>query len=139
MITFFLIARVLYAAVFIIAPLQVLASYGSIAAAPPLRRVPAPRIMVPAMSIVSILGAALVILGLWPDLGVILIMVFLIPVTFTMHAFWTVADPVQARAKRDAFLLNLCALGGGLLLFWVVNQTQHVPAALHSTPFFSRW
>lgn len=70
---FFLIARILFAAVFVIVPAQVIGSSALVAAAPPLRRVPLPRVSVVAGSAVAIGAAVVVILGVWPDLGALLI------------------------------------------------------------------
>ena len=132
----FLVGRVFFATVFVITPLQVVRSAPQIATAPPLRPVPFPELAVRAVAIIAIAGATLVILGVWPDLGVILIAAFLVPVSVVMHPFWSVEDADTARQKRDSFLLNLSVLGGGLILFWLVNQTQEVPAGLISTPLF---
>lgn len=100
---------------------------------------PLPRVAVVAASSVAIGGAVLVVLGVWPDLGALLIAAYLVPVTVVMHAFWTYEDPAQARGHRDSFFLNTSPVGGGLILFWAVNLSQHVPAALVSAPLFDRW
>jgi putative oxidoreductase len=135
----FLIARLLFAAVFIIAPAQVVRSSAEVANAPPLRRVPQSRLSVIAMSGVAIVAGVLVSLGVWPDLGALLIVVYLVPVTLVIHPFWTFDEPALKKQNWDSFLLNTCVLGGALILFWAVNQMQHVPAALISTPLFGRW
>jgi uncharacterized membrane protein YphA (DoxX/SURF4 family) len=135
----FLVARVLLVAVFVIVPLQVIGASGLIAAAPPLRRVPVPRASIVAMSSAAIAGAALVILGVWPDVGALVIAAYLVPVTLVMHPFWTFADAGQRKSHRESLLLNVSILGGCLLFFWALNQTQHVPAALVSSPLIGRW
>lgn len=111
MSVFFLVSRILFAAVFVIVPMQVIVSSALVAAAPPMRRVPLPRISVVAASSVAIGGAALVVLGLWPDLGALLIAAYLVPVTVVMHAFWTFEDPAQVKEHRDSFFLNTSLVG----------------------------
>jgi putative oxidoreductase len=135
----FLVSRILFVAVFVIVPTQVISSSSKIAMAPPLRRVPLPRVSVVGASVVAIAAAALMILGLWPDLGSLLIAAYLVPVSLVMHPFWTYDDAGQRKSHRESLLLNVSILGGSLLLFWALNQSQHVPLAVVSTPLFDRW
>lgn len=133
-----LVGRVLFALVFVVSPAGVLKQIQSVTKAPPLRWLPS-RAAVPIVSascVVAVGGAALVLLGLWPDLGALLILAFLIPVTLTMHRFWEVADPGARGIKRGLFLANTSLAGGALLLFSLFNQTQHVPVAVLSHPLF---
>ncbi len=139
MSAFFLIARLLFSAVFVIAPIQVVRSSALVAATPTLRRIPLARASVVAGSLTVIGAAVLVSLGIWLDLGALLIAAYLVAVTIILHQFWTSEDAGQAKENRDAFILNTSLLGGSLILFWAVNQSQHVPAALISTPLFGRW
>jgi putative oxidoreductase len=81
--------------------------------------------------LVAMGGAVLVIHGIWADVGAILIAAYLVPVTIVMHPFWTFEDSRQVKEHRDSFLLNTSVLGGSLILFWAINHSQHVPAALH--------
>jgi uncharacterized membrane protein YphA (DoxX/SURF4 family) len=135
----FLVARVLLVAVFVIVPAQVIGASALIAAAPPLRRVPLPRVAVVGASAVAIAAATLVIAGAWPDLGALLIAAYLVPVTVVMHPFWTFHDAGARKSHRESLLLNVSILGGSLVLFWALNQSQHVPAALVSSPLLERW
>jgi len=41
---------------------------------------------------------------------------FLIPVTFMMHKFWTVSDPMMAQIQMVMFMKNVSMLGGALLI-----------------------
>lgn len=43
--------------------------------------------------------------------------VFLIPVTFIMHAFWGIEDPMQSQMQMVMFLKNISMLGGALMFF----------------------
>jgi uncharacterized membrane protein YphA (DoxX/SURF4 family) len=49
----------------------------------------------------------LVVLGIWPDLGALMIAAFLIPTTLLFHPFWTVADPAERRTQRGSFYRNV--------------------------------
>jgi len=62
--------------------------------------VPMPGVLVPASGVLAGLGAASVLLGYKARLGGWLLVAFLVPVTFMMHNFWAVSDPMQAGCSR---------------------------------------
>jgi putative oxidoreductase len=80
--------------------------------------VPAPNLLVPLSGIMAIVGGILVALGLWTRLGALLIVLFLVPVTLMMHAFWGIEDPQMRQVQYLNFMKNLSMLGGALLLTW---------------------
>jgi putative oxidoreductase len=45
-------------------------------------------------------GGLLVPLGLWADLGALLLAAFVFPVALGMHAFWRFDDPIQRTISR---------------------------------------
>src|SRR5436309_1573776 len=42
-----------------------------------------------------IVGAGSIALGIWPDVGALMIAAFLVPAAWFFHRYWTVADPMQ--------------------------------------------
>lgn len=78
--------------------------------------VPYPSIVVPLSGVMACAGAISIILGFKAKVGAWLIILFLIPVTFYMHAFWKIADPVQAQVQTAMFMKNLSMLGGAFIL-----------------------
>ena len=57
------------------------------------------------------------VLGLWPDLGALMMAAFLIPTALLFHNFWTFSDPAQRRTQQGAFFRNVSLLGAALALF----------------------
>ena len=106
--------RALFAAIFILASGGHF-SAGTIQHAADLG-VPFANLLVPASGILSLLGGISVLLGYRTRLGAALLVLFLVPVTFTMHAFWAVPDPQAAQVQMVMFMKNLGLLGGALLL-----------------------
>jgi putative oxidoreductase len=132
--------RLLFALVFIVSPGSVLRQIRAVAGAPPLRWMPR-GIVLPAVagaSVLAVTGALLIVLGVWPDLGALMVVAFLVPVTLTMHRFWEIDEPGPRAIRRGAFLLNVSLAGGGILYFCLVHQTQDVPGGLLSDPLFGR-
>ncbi len=78
--------------------------------------VPAPRILVPLAGVLILLGGLSVLFGYKAKLGAWLIVIFLIPVTLTMHQFWAAADPAAHAAQLQNFLRNTALLGAALLI-----------------------
>lgn len=66
--------------------------------------------------IIAVLGALSVILGYKAKIGAWLIVLFLIPVTFAMHSFWTVTDPIKQQIQMALFMKNIGLLGGALMI-----------------------
>ncbi len=64
--------------------------------------------------IVAILS---VVLGIWPDVGMLMIAAFLIPTTLLFHPYWRFSDPALRRTHRGGFYRNLSLLGATLALF----------------------
>jgi uncharacterized membrane protein YphA (DoxX/SURF4 family) len=133
-----LIGRVLFAVVFVVSPALALRQLSMLVGAPPLRWMP-PALRKPvvgATSVVAIAGAVLIALGLWPDLGALLVLAFLVAVTPVMHRFWEVEDPGQRAIRRGSFLINVSLAGAALLVFALYHETQHVAAGLVGEPLF---
>lgn len=64
-----------------------------------------------------LVGALFVLLGLWADLGALLLAAFVIPTAFVMHAFWTESDPQTQQMEQVSFLKNISLGGAALVLF----------------------
>lgn len=78
----------------------------------------------------------MVALGLWADLGALLIMGFLVGITPIMHAFWKLpAEGMDRQVQMAMFMKNLALLGGAIIVFWLYNQGQDVPASLTDAVF----
>jgi putative oxidoreductase len=64
-----------------------------------------------------VIGALAVLLGVYAQYGVLLLIAFLVPTTFIMHAFWKETDPMAKMNEQVAFFKNLGLIGGGLFLY----------------------
>ena len=78
--------------------------------------VPAPGLLVPLSGVIAILGGLSITLGYKAKIGGWLIVLFLVPVTFKMHAFWAVTDPMMHGVQLALFWKNISMLGAALLI-----------------------
>ncbi|HLP14395.1 MAG TPA: DoxX family protein [Flavobacteriales bacterium] len=81
-----------------------------------MNEVPAANILVPLSGIIAFAGGLCIALGYQARVGAVLIVLFLVPVTFFMHAFWKMDDPQQYQMQMIAFTKNLSLLGGAFII-----------------------
>jgi putative oxidoreductase len=77
---------------------------------------PLASILVPLSGLLAIAGGLSILLGFHARIGAWLIVLFLVPVTFTMHQFWTISDPARKAIEQGMFTKNIAMLGGALLI-----------------------
>jgi putative oxidoreductase len=78
--------------------------------------VPLAGLLVPASGVLALLGGMSVLVGYRAKLGATLLALFLVPVTFTMHAFWAAPDAQAAQLQTVMFFKNMSLLGGTMLI-----------------------
>jgi uncharacterized membrane protein YphA (DoxX/SURF4 family) len=81
-----------------------------------LRGVPAPTVAVLVAGVLLLVGGLSLVLGAFPRLGVAALVVFLVPVTLVMHAFWADRDPAMRMVDIVNFGKNVALLGTVLML-----------------------
>jgi len=109
-----LAGRLLYSAIFVMTIVTHFSPQAATYAAS--QGVPMPNVLVPLSGVIATLGGLSIALGYRAKLGAWLIVLFLVPVTFWMHAFWKVADPQMAQVQLAMFMKNLALLGAALLI-----------------------
>lgn len=78
--------------------------------------VPFASLAVPLSGVIELLGGLSIILGYRARVGAWLIVLFLLPVTFAMHKFWGITDPIAAQMQMAMFMKNIALIGGALLI-----------------------
>ncbi len=78
--------------------------------------VPMASVLVPLSGVIALLGGLSILLGYRAQWGAWLIILFLVPVTLSIHNFWTVADPMMRMTQKIMFEKNLAMLGSALIL-----------------------
>jgi putative oxidoreductase len=109
-----LIGRIFFAAIFLKSGLGHF-SQGTIGYAAS-AGVPLANIAVPFSGLLAIVGALSILFGFKTRVGAWLLVIFLVPVTLTMHKFWGLPDPMQAQMQQVNFMKNLALTGGALFL-----------------------
>ncbi|MCP3757050.1 DoxX family protein [Streptomyces sp. TBY4] len=110
-----LIGRVLFALIFLgsaVAHLTKTQAMGAYAAS---RGVPAAVPATITSGLVILAGGLSIALGIWADLGALLLAAFAFTAAVLMHGFWREEDP-QARQTEQTHFLKDTALGGAALM-----------------------
>lgn len=78
--------------------------------------VPNPRLAVYFSGAMILCGGVGIILNMYSIVSLVLIIAFLIPVSFMMHSFWKNSDPVTKMADMTHFFKNMALVGASLML-----------------------
>ena len=78
--------------------------------------VPLAGLLVPLSGVIALMGGLSVLVGFQARLGASLLALFLVPVTFLMHNFWSAVDPNVIEIEKAMFMKNVTMLGGALLI-----------------------
>lgn len=108
------LGRLLYSLIFITAAFGHFSSHTIGYAAS--QGVPLASVAVPLSGVLAFLGGLSILLGFRARWGAFLILVFLVPVTVAMHAFWNASDPMAAQMQKVMFMKNVSLLGAALLI-----------------------
>ncbi len=112
-----LIGRILFALLFLGSAFGHLANAGAMAPYAESKGLPAPKLGVQLSGAWLLAGGLFVLLGLWGDLGALMLFLFLLPAAFLFHNFWTVADPQAKQGEQAQFMKNIALAGAALLIF----------------------
>jgi uncharacterized membrane protein YphA (DoxX/SURF4 family) len=111
-----LIGRILFVGLFLYSGIDHLTKSKDMAAYVAAKGLPAPRIAVIGSSVLMLVGALMVLLGIWADAGALLIFVFLIATTPTMHAFWKENNSHAKTSEMIQFSKNISLAGASLMV-----------------------
>ena len=75
-----------------------------------------PKESVMVTGLMMLLGGLGVLLGVWVNVAVVLLAIFLVVTTLKMHQYWKVQDPMQKMIEMVNFEKNLGLLGAVLML-----------------------
>ena len=110
----YLVGRVLFALIFIVAAPRHFTAEGINHAAD--LGVPLAALCVPISGVMALAGGLSVASGYRTQWGAWLLVAFLVPVTMMMHGFWRLHDPQAVHIQQAMFLKNVALVGAAVLL-----------------------
>jgi putative oxidoreductase len=115
-----LVGRVLFGVVFVTGGIGHFTHSAAIAELAKAKGVKMARPAVLVAGAVMIVGAAMVALGVWADLGALVLGVFLLPTAVVMHGYWRERDPEARALEQLQFNKDISLVGGALMAFGFV-------------------
>jgi uncharacterized membrane protein YphA (DoxX/SURF4 family) len=115
----FVLGRILFGGFFVYSGLRHFQHLDMMAGFTASKGFPAARLAVIVSGLMIIAGGAMILLGIRPFWGVVLISAFLIPVTFVMHQYWKHTDPMMRVNDQVNFLKNIALLGAAWMLVMI--------------------
>ncbi|MFE3289208.1 DoxX family protein [Rhodococcus sp. NPDC059234] len=112
-----LIGRILFSALFLFSAVGHLSQSKAMAQYAASKGLPMPQLSVLVSGVVLVLGALSVLLGVWADLGSLLLVAFLVPTAALMHNFWAETDPQARQMEMVQFNKDIALAGAALMLF----------------------
>ena len=115
------IARVLFALIFISSGISHLTKLEAMTGYAQYKKVPAAKFSVLLSGLMILIGGLYIAFGVYADLGALLIALFLIPTAFLMHAFWKETDPTAKQNESIGFFKDLSLAGAAIIIFALVS------------------
>jgi uncharacterized membrane protein YphA (DoxX/SURF4 family) len=136
-----LLGRLLFGGFFLFSGINHFTRVGMFSSYAGSQGVPSPELAVIVTGILLVLGGSSVIFGVAPRVGLALVIVFLVPVSFIMHAFWNVTDAQAQAGEMGNFMKNMALTGAALGMMAVpVPWPRAIDALIRRRwPSWTRW
>ena len=81
------------------------------------KHVPMPDVAVMGSGVLLLVGGIGTLFGIYTQIAAFALLLFLIPVSLKMHAFWAETDQMAKMGDMAHFLKNMALLGATLMMF----------------------
>jgi putative oxidoreductase len=116
-----LIGRIIFGGFFVMSGINHFANLQMMSGYAASKQVPAPRVAVAVTGVMLLAGGLSVVFGVLPIIGLILLILFLIPVALIMHNFWAVPEE-QKMVEQVNFTKNTALAGAALALMYGASE-----------------
>jgi len=131
-----LIGRILFVVLFLNSTMGHLVQTKNLAGYAASKGVPQPWLATFVGGILLGLGSLSILLGIWADLGALLLAVFLIPTAVLMHGFWKESGEAR-KMEQIQFFKDLSLAGACLMLIGLFSIAGHALGLTITGPLFT--
>ena len=125
-----LVGRILFAFMFVASGLNHLTKAEAMAGYAAYKKVPAPKLANLLSGVLMILGGLSIILGVYADLGALVLAILLVAMAVKMHDVWN-AEGEAKQPEMIGFMKNISMAGGALFLFaYAATEDSNIGPAL---------
>jgi uncharacterized membrane protein YphA (DoxX/SURF4 family) len=132
----FLLGRIILGAYYLFSAFHHFSDTATLARYAAAHGVPAPTAAIIGSGLLLAVAGVTLLLGVLPRLGVAALVLFLIPVSFFMHAFWSDTNATARMADMVNFTKNMALLGSSLMFLAIPEPW---PYSLGRTVRWRRW
>lgn len=123
----FIVGRIIFGLYWLRAAFHHFTSLDHIAEYAKAKGAPAPKLAVAGSGVVLLLGGFSMILGVFPRVGIVLLVLFLVVASFQFHNYWKADGGQMKQADQINFMKNMALVGALLMLLalpqpWPLSQ-----------------
>ncbi|CAN1502048.1 COG2259 Predicted membrane protein [Candidatus Nanopelagicaceae bacterium] len=135
-----LVGRILFAFIFITSGIAHFAKLEAMTGYAKYKKLPAAKLGVLASGLFFLLGGVYIAIGLWVDLGALLLAITLILAAVIFQNFWTETDATARQTAMMGFNKDLALAGASLIIFALVASGHVTDFGAHvgSISFFNK-
>ena len=111
-----LVGRAIFGGFFLYSGVNHFIKFGMMTQYAKMKGVPFPAIAQGMTGLMLLFGGVSIVFGIYPLVGIVLLVAFLLPVSLMMHNFWKLEDPQLRVADKINFTKNMALLGAVLML-----------------------
>lgn len=111
-----LVGRILFGLYFVHAGYNHFKSHAMLAGYAASKKVPSASFAVYLSGVLALVAGLGIVFNMYTQIAYILVIVFLVPVTFMIHNFWTQTDPAHRSSETVSFQKNLALIAAALML-----------------------
>lgn len=119
-----IIGRVLFAIIFLLMGWAHISKPSNMVGYAQSKKVPAAKLSIQISGLLLIFGSISIILGIYADLGALVIAILLAMFALKMHDFWAQTDAQQKHSEMAQFLKDFSMSGAALVLFVVIGSAD---------------
>lgn len=112
----FLVGRILFGGFFLLSGISHFTKRSMLSGYAASKGVPMASFFIAVAGVLLLLGGAGILLGAYIEWAVLALVLFFVPVTLKMHAFWKDTDPQSRAMNMTQFLKNSALLGASLMI-----------------------
>ncbi len=112
----YILGRIMFGVYFLISGINHFRNAGMLTGYSASKKVPYPKLAVLFSGAMLVVGGLGFIFGFFIAESSVLLILFLVPTSFIMHAFWKVSDPTHRMGEQINFMKNLALIGALLMM-----------------------
>lgn len=126
----FLVGRIIFGGYWLMSALNHFKNLNHMTEYAKAKGTPFPKLAVAGTGVMSLTGALSMLLRVYPLVGIVLLLVFLLGVSFQMHTFWKLHDAQMKQIEMINFTKNM-ALVGALIMFLLLPRPWPMSLGIH--------